>query len=393
MPYRVTIYCPDRHLRYEPGAPDGRGIGGGVTARLRLARALRRLGDRVTLVANFARREPWEGVDCIPLDDARRIDADVLILNSTGGALDLSPAGAVPSASDLRLVWVGGAARVGGIATARPDWLVAPSNFIRKVVRDAWDLPASPTFVVFNGVERDRLARPRLLAPRRDPHRLVYVGHPAKGLDAARAVLRLLRRRDRRFELHVYGGAALWGGEEEIAVAEEGVTSHGVIGQRALARELRRSTFTVALQSIPEAFGIAVAEAMAAGNVALASAVGAFPEFLRDGENAYLIAGDPAATETGERTAGVVIDLLERPEHLERLRVRARATPLDWLTIAAVWQSHWDWVLRPRTGGEAARRAATGACAECGGELLQLADGSHCTSCGAYLPRLAWERA
>ena len=41
MKYRVTLYCPDRHVEYDAGrTPDQKG--GGVTARIRLAQALAR---------------------------------------------------------------------------------------------------------------------------------------------------------------------------------------------------------------------------------------------------------------------------------------------------------------------------------------------------------------
>jgi len=77
-----------------------------LTARLRLARALAAHGCDVTVVANLRHRETRNGVVYVPLAEARKLEGDVLILNSTGGAFDLSPVLGLDVQARLRMVWV-----------------------------------------------------------------------------------------------------------------------------------------------------------------------------------------------------------------------------------------------------------------------------------------------
>ena len=49
----------------------------------------------------------------------------------------------------------------------------------------------------------------------------MYFSHPSKGLDAALAVLRILRETESRFKLHIFGGNALWGGKDGV-ISEPG---------------------------------------------------------------------------------------------------------------------------------------------------------------------------
>ena len=49
---RVAIFCPDRHILYDGRTPDEVGVGGGITARVRMARALARRGHEVHMIVN-----------------------------------------------------------------------------------------------------------------------------------------------------------------------------------------------------------------------------------------------------------------------------------------------------------------------------------------------------
>ena len=88
--------------------------------------------------------------------------------------------------------------------------------------------------------------------------------------------------------------------------AEPSIAYHGLINQRRLSTEYKRSSFLVQLQTRPEPFGIVVVEAMAAGCLVLASPVGAFPELIDHGENGFLLPGDPASPETHDRAAELI---------------------------------------------------------------------------------------
>ncbi|MBZ5535416.1 MAG: glycosyltransferase family 4 protein [Acidobacteriia bacterium] len=385
MKYRVTIYCPDQHLLYEGRTPDEQGVGGGVTARIRLAQALVRLGHEVSVIANVPRCHVYAGVRFQPLAETGGIDTDILVLNTTGGRLDLSPVLGLQVKNRWREVWIGGVSPVGGLEEVNYDLLIVPSNFIHGVVRDQWRVPAHRIFVAYNGFQnykkRFRL-RPN---PRRNLYRLVYTGHPSKGLETARAILRLTRMEDPRFELHIFGGNRLWGGVEQEVEQEAGVFYRGLVGQRRLAEELKQSSVLLSLQSIPEAFGISVVEAMAAGNLVIASPVGALGEIIRDGHDGFLVAGDHGQEDTQKRVAALILDLLRCPERAGKIRRSAMRAPMDWDTIARAWEGRWRWALE---GGAEPGRAPNVddrcICPECGGAQLRLEDGGHCTRCGKF---------
>ena len=63
------------------------------------------------------------------------------------------------------------------------------------------------------------------------------------------------------------------------------------------------------LQAAEEAFGIALAEAMAAGCIVLASRVGAYPELIRNGYDGFLIDGNHSSSETLANAARLILNL------------------------------------------------------------------------------------
>jgi glycosyltransferase involved in cell wall biosynthesis len=265
-----------------------------------------------------------------------------------------------------------------GTAEFAPDAIYACSNFVRtEVARNFPFVPLQKIFVTYYGVNGWNW--PNLFSPRRDPRRLIYSSHPSKGFDAAREVLRQLRSRDPRFTLHAFGGNPLWGGIEDPPPSEPGLFNGGLINQRNLAAEYKRSAFLLQLQTRPEPFGITVVEAMAAGCLVIASPVGAFREFVKDGENGFLIEGDPEDALRIRRAVDLILDVSEKPELANRIRQRASSTPLEWRTIARVWESHLEWLMGGRKSQDPQEK-----CVECGEACLRLADGHHCISCGNF---------
>lgn len=392
--FRIHLFCPDRHLSYDGKTPDQTGVGGGVTARIRLARALAHIRHEMTVICNCPQESTTLGVRYLPLDHVQRIDTDILILNSTGGALDLTPIMEYDVHARLRIAWVGGIPQVRGIHDLNPDFVYVPSNFMRGVLRDDWGVPTKKLATFYNGIESDYFRRGVLSwLPRRDPYRLVYTSHPAKGLDAAIGVMRLLRVADPRFELHVFGGTQLWGMQEQPPDPEPGLVYHGLVGQSQLARELRLAGISIHLQAIREAFGIGMAEAMAAGSIPVASPVGAYTELIESGSNGFLIPGDHLARETQAAAAETILFLAQEPVRAEGIRRNAQQTPIDWMTIARAWTGHWDWYLAQSNGThDLPRMEQEDGCPECGGPHVILADGSHCTRCGLYTPPIPQSR-
>jgi len=380
-PTRVAIYCPDRHLQYDGATPDQQGIGGGITARIRLAAGLVRRGHEVTVTCNTPRVSVVDNVRYIPLADRCPIDTDILILHTTGDKQDLRPVRDLRVTTRLRIVLVDGTNAPRGLNDVGMNCLCACSNFIRQVAIREWQVPASNIFVSHHGVERDLFADDEPAPGGRDPFRIGYATHPSKGLDAAVAVLRILRREEPKFELHVFGGYALWG-QRDRQFREPGVAFHGLLGQRLLATRLMTCGCMLYLQSRPEPFGIAVAEALAAGAVPVISPVGAHPEIIESGRTGFLVEGDPRDSRTHRQAAEIIRALALDPEVSAPIRRAARSAPLDWNQVAATWEQYWTWLLTQRVGQD--DLSTPERCAECGGRCLLLADGCHCHTCGAY---------
>ncbi|MBN1267386.1 MAG: glycosyltransferase family 4 protein [Anaerolineales bacterium] len=383
----VTFYCPDRHISYDGHTPYRTGVGGGVTARVRMANALARAGHHVRVVANTPRRTSITGVEYAPLDSISSIQTDVLILNTSGDKLDLRPIRSLEVSAGLRLLWGSGVQPPAGLESIPIDLVYAKSNFLLGVVTRNWGVAPQHVFVSYNGFDEPTFRRAEIKKPERDPYRLIYFSHPSKGLDAAAAVLKKLRKVEPRFHLAVFGGDGLWGCADRRSYEEAGMFYHGLVGQERLAEELLKSSYALSLQAREEPFGMVVTESMRAGCVVLASAVGAYPELIRDGEDGFLIRGSHRSNAVVKQAARTILQLHQEPA--ERLRLQHRAQDLLWDsdTMAAAWAEHWNWWFQGKHTVGRRSGSSQGVCPNCQGEQLQLVDGLHCLRCGLYTPR------
>lgn len=382
MTYSIIIYCPDQHIRYRADTPDTEGVGGGVTARIRLAQALAGLGHEVTVLSHVPEPHSSQGAAFLPLDEAQKErEVDVLLLTTSGDGLNLKSALSLPIQARQREVWVHGTIPVQGLDALDPDIVVAVSNFIREVARDEWGLPEEKLFVIHNGFQGYPGLLPGQSTWERDPYSLIYTSHPSKGLEAALGVLRVLRKRDERYRLHVYGGYGLWGEEEQVSDDQPGVVYHGMVGQQEVARALRRASYSLHLQSRREPFSLSLVEAMGYGCIPIVSPVGGNREAVRHGGNGFWVEGDHHSPEVQTRTADLIQTLVESPDFCALIRDNAAHIPWTWETQARTWRDHWRWAL-----GEGGQTLETPDlhCPHCGGKWLLAADGYHCLSCGAY---------
>jgi glycosyltransferase involved in cell wall biosynthesis len=368
---QIAFYCPDRHLLYDGATPDRTGVGGGITVRIRIAAALARRGHAVTLICNCPMAAVHDGVRYLPIDSApAEIRCEAMVMHSSGGAYDLSGLLDKSVEAKVRVLMLSGPELPKSALKLAPDAFYACSNFLRpELVRQG--VASERIFVTYHGI--NRWNRAGLLGPARDSRRLIYSSHPSKGLHAAREVTRLLRKRDQRFTLHSFGGNRLWGGTDEAVAEEPGIVHGGLVGQRRMAAEFKRSAFSLQLQTRLEPFGITIVEAMAAGCIVVASPVGSYPELIRNGENGFLVEGI-------EHAAELIWNVGHNPELMRSIRRRAFETPIEWDTVAQVWESHFEWLV----GGGRTLEAEWARCLECGASCLMLPDGYHCTACGNF---------
>ncbi len=383
--YRVVFYCPDKHIEYDGNTPYRTGVGGGITARVRMAKALSKAGHEVVMVVNCPRRERIDGVEYIPLGQTRRMEGDVLIANTSGGAMDLMPLLDLETNVRLRLVWAHGTIKPTGLEKVGWDYLYAVSNFVAGVAHSDWGIPQDRIFVVYNAYEEELFSRAEDQNPVRDPFRLVYFSHPSKGLDTAIAVLKRLRAMNPRFHLLVFGGPGLWGQPDTGFPEAEGLIYKGLVGQRELARELMQCSYSICLQSREEPFGMTTIESMRAGCVVMASPVGAFEELIRDGKDGFIIRGNHCSDSVRKRVAMLIQKLSQDPFTMQELGYHARKSIWDSDTMASTWAGHWNWWFeRSLQRGHIAHSDKFELCSNCGGIFLRLADGFHCIECGLY---------
>lgn len=346
MPLTFVMHCPDEHLVYDGRTPDGEGVGGGVTARVRLAQALAGRGHDVEMICNARDAVTVAGVRYTPLAAAGARDCDVLIPVSSGGALSVAPVLKAGHRARLTLGWVHGLVPIQGFNDLQPDAIVCVSHFIASRFSENRTDPSTHVAVIHNGVDSAIAAEAGM--HRRDPFRLIYSSHPSKGLAPAIGLLRLLRQTDSRYELHVYGGSRLWGQVEAAPEQESGVVYHGLVGQRQLAAAYWKSTFSVHLQTVEEAFGISLAEGKAARCVPIASPVGAIPELVTHAHDGLLIPGRPEAPDTLIAAAAAVQHAISG-SGLQTMQRHAPDTVESWHKLAGEWERLVDELLSKRS--------------------------------------------
>lgn len=385
--YKVVLFSPDDHVTYDGNTPDEQGIGGGVTARVRALRALAALGHEVTAYVNCERSGIYDGVRYFHFSMAEAIDADIFIVITTGGNLDLGAVRSLPIRTRLKIVWIQGVAKPKHLEDINADFTYVASNFLRDIAVSLWGIKPDKVFVSYNGLEQNYFVEPSDQFGGRNPYGLVYVGHPSKGFQAATSVLRQLRLVDERFQLDVFGGTEIWGQAPQAVTSIPGVQFRGLVGQRLLAQELSKYNFGLFLQSIPEGFGIAVQECKRAGVIVIASAVGAFPELIKHGYDGFLVEGDPNSLETRDKVVKLILELLSQPEYMEFVRRNAQSVPWDWDLTAKTWVSHWDLVLNGLRPSEALDADGPRyCCPSCQVAVLQFPDGYRCLNCARYYP-------
>jgi len=389
MKYRVTFYCPDRHITYDGGRqPDQKGVGGGVNARIRLSQSLADRGHDVSMICNCSRKEVHQQVLYIPLDEAREIDTDILILSTSGDKQDLTPIFTIAVKTRLKILLIHGTAMPGGTLDISPDYFYSLSNFVRDLIVTDWGIrDERKIFVSYRGVIK-KYFEPDPASPansRRDPFRLVYSGHPSKGRSTALEILGNLRELDPRYNLYVFGDERLWGGNKARRIFTRNVRNFGTVPQSTLARELLTCSFGIFIQARLEPFGQTLIEAMTAGCIPIASPVGSYRELVQHGRNGFLIEGPPDDPSTRARAAGLIHELRQDATRLDEIRRNAMQSTMDWQQIVQAWEQHWD-IAAGNVPADQYQAAQT--CPACMGKVLHLEDGYHCTKCGRYYKEL-----
>lgn len=378
----VTFYSPDSHLEYNLHTLNKQGVGGGVTARIRMAHALAELGHTVTIYNHCPESQQLGRVSYHPFESAKEIETDIFIASTSGDGLDLSRLNEINIQTKLKILMVHGVDPPNGIDLKEFDYIYALSNFVRDRIVERWGIEAHKLFTAHRGVKEDHYHLTEGKNSERDPFGIVYSNHPSKGLEPAIKIYNILKRGDPRFSLHVYGGYSLWGEKENPVDAVPNFMYHGLVGQQVLANELRKYNYALNIQDREEPFGMSLIEAMRAGCIVLASSVGAFPEIIQNGSNGFLVKGKSNDKSTHQTASQLIMDLARNEGYSKYIRKNAIASPNNWRTVAKAWEGHWDWNLTDNS--QVKPIEGLGTCPSCESDLLPLADGIHCIGCGRY---------
>ena len=136
-------------------------------------------------------------------------------------------------------------------------------------------------------------------APPRDVNRVAYVGRleTEKGPDVLVRAAAACRRRGISVGVDLYGDgqerAALVALAAQLGVADS-VVFHGRVDQAAVATAMLRAAAVVVPSACDEAYGIAAAEALSIGRIAIVSSAGGLPEAI-DGLATAFAVGDTDA--------------------------------------------------------------------------------------------------
>ncbi len=206
------------------------------------------------------------------------------------------------------------------------DALVAPSRFYAELMRQRLDPPPAAIEVIPNGIDPAHFLPP---APAEPP----VIGYLArlcreKGVEIMVDAFIHLRQRlgHPSAQLHL-AGAATAGDQPLMVGLQQRLKAAGLAGEVTWQPNLAGADKPAMLASLslfsvpalcPEAFGLYVVEALAAGVPVVQPAAAAFPELL-DGVGRLVAPGNPAAL------AEAWHELLASPDELRRLAIASRA--------------------------------------------------------------------
>ncbi len=338
----ASVVMADDGIAFDGATAETGPLGGAETAFVALAEALAARGHHVEARSRCATPLRHKGVAWAPIDSGVPQSCDLYIGNR-GHRL----VGRVPRPR-RRVLWLHNPARylrkprmAGRIAWYRP--LIVTTGAYHASTIPAWLWDGGRAIIPYGVLDRFRHAEPR----EPPPPRAIFTSNPLRGLDWLIDLwVARIRPAVPAAELHIYAGAAVYGGMTKHAsemgavltradaLGDQGVRRHAPVGRDQLVDELRGARAMLYRGDPGETFCLALAEAQAMGVPVVVTPLGAVGERVADGVSGRVARSDDAFVE-----AAIAIlrdDDLWRRWHLGALTSQRG---FSWDEIAARYES------------------------------------------------------
>jgi len=328
---KIIFYENKSELKYNPNTAKNVGVGGLESSLIELSKEFAKRGHDVTCFVRCNTPDLYDGVKFYDVSSYTPTDVDLFIgLESFPGEIRAKKV----------INWV----HRNMIESARfpeVDKIVFVSEWQRGYFRGmglSQEL-LSKTEVISNGVALELFGKQ---AEAKEEFSLVYSTFPTKGMIHLSEIFPRIRERVPKATLHVYGGAGLWGWDNEQfrpmynKMIKAGILFHGQEGRENLAKRLNGYKIYLYPCTFLETFCLSVLEAMAAGCVPITTGVGNLPNIIEDGRTGYIIEGNPKDFVWQHEAADRVKELLLNPSKFEEISSAAReaASQFTWAKAA-----------------------------------------------------------
>lgn len=281
----------DDGIEYDGRTPEERPLGGAESATVNLLNALAAREHTVAAFTHCKERISHKGVRWIPLNEGPPATADVYIANRSWRLINWMPR------AGRTVFWIHNPANyllklryLRRLASVRPPIVFSGED--HRSTYPFW-APGKRVIIPYGIEDLFRTSTPPETAP---PPRAIFTSNPLRGLDW---LLELWSSKIRpavpNAELHIFAGAAVYGGDSNPKAAEmsavldqarklasQGVVLREPVPKAALLKELQAARVMLYRGDVGETFCLAVAEAQAAGLPAVVQPIAALKERVID---------------------------------------------------------------------------------------------------------------
>lgn len=226
----------------------------------------------------------------------------------------------------------------------RFDCIFAKSQYQRSL---APEIPDHKFTVVTNGVDAEIA---KYQANPKQPYKLIYASRYYRGIDSMlKYGWPIIKQKIPEAELHIYHGWSRkelrsrydqWRAEVSELFQQEGVFEHGKVSQEYLIQQKSTASIHYYACTYPEIDCISVRESAFVGCVPVTTDFAVFKEK----DYCVTVPGEPMTQATQAAVALKIVDLLQNPEELNRLRAdfQIAVGKETWQEIAKVWLKTFD---------------------------------------------------